>query len=64
MVSVAGNQGTEGVFMQNSPASGSHVVSVASVDNTFHFTKVMLVQELPDKTFRKLMEVHRVLLIY
>ncbi|ORY97939.1 peptidase S8/S53 domain-containing protein [Syncephalastrum racemosum] len=51
VVSVAGNQGTEGAFMQNSPASGSHAVSVASVDNTFHFTKVMLVQELPNDTF-------------
>ncbi|KAI8144494.1 peptidase S8/S53 domain-containing protein [Fennellomyces sp. T-0311] len=51
VVSVAGNQGTDGAFMQNSPGSGPNVISVASVDNSFYFTRVVRVDRFPGETF-------------
>ncbi|KAI8377473.1 peptidase S8/S53 domain-containing protein [Radiomyces spectabilis] len=41
VVGVAGNQGTDGVFLQNSPGGGNQVISVASLDNSFYPTDVL-----------------------
>ncbi|KAG0179243.1 hypothetical protein DFQ28_003160 [Apophysomyces sp. BC1034] len=51
VISVAGNQGTEGVFLQNTPGSGKHVFSVASVDNSFYSTKAITVDSLPGEAY-------------
>ncbi|KAI9270391.1 peptidase S8/S53 domain-containing protein [Phascolomyces articulosus] len=51
VVSVAGNQGSEGVFMQNSPGSVPKVISVASVDNSFYFTQIATVDAFPNETY-------------
>ncbi|KAG2226320.1 hypothetical protein INT45_005992 [Circinella minor] len=51
VVSVAGNQGSEGVYLQNSPGAGSKVISVASVDNSFYLTLAVTTDELPDKNY-------------
>ncbi|KAI9495422.1 peptidase S8/S53 domain-containing protein [Zychaea mexicana] len=51
VVSVAGNQGSDGVFMQNSPGSGSRVISVASVDNSFYLTRVATANTFPDEVY-------------
>lgn len=53
VVGVAGNQGSDGVYSQNAPASGRSVVSVASVDNSFYLTEVMSLNIIPDENFRK-----------
>ena len=54
MVSVAGNQGRDGVYLQNSPGSGSKVISVASVDNSFYLTLAVTADEFPDQNYRML----------
>ena len=54
VVSVAGNQGSEGVYLQNSPGSGSKVISVASVDNSFYLTLAVTADEFPDENYRML----------
>lgn len=53
VVGVAGNQGTNGVYSQNSPASGKSVISVASVDNSFYPANVMDINVFPEEYFRK-----------
>jgi hypothetical protein len=53
VVTVAGNQGEAGAFLQNTPGTGKHVVSVASVDNSIFPTKVMNVDSIPDEPFGK-----------
>ncbi|KAI7860449.1 peptidase S8/S53 domain-containing protein [Circinella umbellata] len=51
VVSVAGNQGGEGVYLQNSPGAGSKVISVASVDNSFYLTLAVTTDESPDNYY-------------
>ncbi|KAI9269971.1 peptidase S8/S53 domain-containing protein [Helicostylum pulchrum] len=51
VVGVAGNQGTNGVYSQNSPASGKSVISVASVDNSFYPANVMDINVFPEEYF-------------
>ncbi|KAI8343971.1 peptidase S8/S53 domain-containing protein [Chlamydoabsidia padenii] len=51
VVTVAGNQGDAGAFLQNTPGTGKHVVSVASVDNSIFPTRLMNVDSIPDESF-------------
>ncbi|KAI8883554.1 subtilisin-like protein [Backusella circina FSU 941] len=52
IIGVAGNQGSDGVYSQNSPATGRHVVSVASIDNEYYPTRVLVIDEMPSENFR------------
>ncbi|KAI7867740.1 peptidase S8/S53 domain-containing protein [Spinellus fusiger] len=51
VVGVAGNQGDEGIFMQNTPGSGKNTVSVASVDNAYSTSRVATVNLLPNQFY-------------
>ncbi|KAL0089615.1 peptidase S8/S53 domain-containing protein [Phycomyces blakesleeanus] len=51
VVGVAGNQGNQGVFMQNTPGSGKNSISVASVDNAFSTGKVLTVDALHNRSY-------------
>ncbi|ORZ20206.1 peptidase S8/S53 domain-containing protein [Absidia repens] len=51
VVTVAGNQGSGGAFLQNTPGTGKHVVSVASLDNTFYPSKLLDIDSIPDESF-------------
>ncbi|KAI8637780.1 peptidase S8/S53 domain-containing protein [Parasitella parasitica] len=51
VVGVAGNQGSDGVFTQNSPGSGKDVLSVASIDNSFYLSKVIQFDFITDEYF-------------
>ncbi|KAI8074692.1 peptidase S8/S53 domain-containing protein [Gongronella butleri] len=51
VVAVAGNQGDDGVFLQNTPGTGKHVVSVASLDNSYYPTKVFTVDAIKGDSF-------------
>lgn len=50
---MAGNQGPEGIIMQNSPGSGKHVISAASVDNSFYLTQAVSVDTLSGELYRE-----------
>ncbi|CAO3592321.1 unnamed protein product [Absidia cylindrospora] len=51
VVTVAGNQGDAGAFLQNTPGTGKHVVSVASLDNTFYPSKLLDIDSIADESF-------------
>ncbi|KAK4518140.1 uncharacterized protein ATC70_001491 [Mucor velutinosus] len=51
VVGVAGNQGSDGIYSQNSPASGKHVVSAASIDNSFYLSNVVQFSIITDIYF-------------
>jgi hypothetical protein len=60
VIGVAGNQGSDGVYAQNSPATGRHVVSVASIDNEYYPTRVLNIKEMPSENFSKLLFIFRI----
>ncbi|KAI9032698.1 peptidase S8/S53 domain-containing protein [Phycomyces nitens] len=51
VVGVAGNQGSQGVFMQNTPGSGKSSISVASVENAFSTAQVLTVSALHNRSY-------------
>ncbi|KAL9558413.1 hypothetical protein MBANPS3_000913 [Mucor bainieri] len=51
VVGVAGNQGSDGIYSQNSPASGKHVISAASIDNSFYLSNVVQFSMITDEYF-------------
>ncbi|KAL0145647.1 peptidase S8/S53 domain-containing protein [Mucor lusitanicus] len=51
VVGVAGNQGSDGIYSQNSPASGKHVISAASIDNSFYLSNVVQFSIITDEYF-------------
>ncbi|KAI8970374.1 peptidase S8/S53 domain-containing protein [Mycotypha africana] len=51
VVGVAGNQGENGVYSQNSPATARSVISVASVDNSFVYSNVISFDFINDEYF-------------
>ncbi|KAI8085140.1 peptidase S8/S53 domain-containing protein [Halteromyces radiatus] len=51
VVAVAGNQADAGAYLQNTPGTGKHVVSVASLDNLYYPTTVLLVDSIPNESF-------------
>lgn len=53
VVTVAGNQGGQGVFMQTSPGSGTLALSVGSMENTFRYDKVLHASIFPNQSYRK-----------
>lgn len=53
VVGVAGNQGSDGIYSQNSPASGKHVIAAASIDNSFYLSNVVQFNIITDEYFRK-----------
>ena len=53
VVTVAGNQGGQGVFMQTSPGSGTRALTVGSMENTFRYDKVLHASIFPNQSYRK-----------
>ncbi|GAN05308.1 subtilisin-like protease [Mucor ambiguus] len=51
VVGVAGNQGSDGIYSQNSPASGKHVISAASIDNSLSLSNVVQFSIIADEYF-------------
>ncbi|KAL7320251.1 hypothetical protein PS15m_000155 [Mucor circinelloides] len=51
VVGVAGNQGSDGIYSQNSPASGKHVIAAASIDNSFYLSNVVQFNVITDEYF-------------
>lgn len=53
VVTVAGNQGGQGVFMQTSPGSGTRALTVGSMENTFRYDKVLHASIFPNRSYCK-----------
>ncbi|ORX57474.1 subtilisin-like protein [Hesseltinella vesiculosa] len=51
IVAVAGNQGDDGAFLQNTPGTAKHVVSVASLDNSYYPAKVFTLDAVRGDSF-------------
>lgn len=50
-MAVSGNQGDDGVFLQNTPGTAKNVVSVASIDNAKIPTRALRFNIFPEQSF-------------